>query len=208
MIEVAAAITIFALVVTAAYASFISAMRTKQYVEDHAEKYHAARLALHRISRDLSSAFLVTTRRDAWPLFSGEDNASEGRPMDRLLFTSFSHVKYVKDADESDQCEVEYYGDLDQESDFYNLYRRESKRIDDKPEESEEKDTLLFIENILGFDLEYMNEDGEWKEDWDSDSLQQANKIPVAVKITLILPRPEEGEESYATIVNIPKIKR
>ena len=106
--------------------------RAAEVVRQQDERYGAARLALARIAREVSMAFLsenwdANRYRDRVTLFVGRE--------DELLFTTLAHVRLYRDVKESDQAVVEYRLDADPDHPSERaLFRREKARLDDEPD--------------------------------------------------------------------------
>jgi len=125
--------------------------------------------------------------------------------MDTLNFNSFSHWRMFRNIRESDQCEVGYYVEQDEEErEYYRLMRRESPYLDDDIEKGGK--AFPVAEGIKGFEASYY--DGramDWTENWNSREVDQKNKMPRAVKLKLSFPDPDLEDETidFETIVFI-----
>jgi len=181
-----------------------------------AEKYDAiyqnARLALKRVTGDLSMAFLVSANMQGRfpdgsvsfePVFIGEDTGDS----DKVDFVSFSNQRLVKNEKASDQIEVGYYvADCpDKEEKVSCLMRRSSTYVDKDIKEG--GDTFPAAEGIKKFNLEYYDkEKAEWRGGWDSKDPAYLNKLPRAVRVTISFDDPsgEEEEIIFTESVEIP----
>jgi general secretion pathway protein J len=183
------------------FSSTTQTIASKEDTEKIDNINHAASLALAKIATDLQMAFIISS-----PDFLG----SEGNiktvfigKEDQMNFPTFSHTRYFKDAKEADFCEIGYFVENSKESDEKNLMRRESRTLDDKPEEGGVSDPI--VEGIKDFHLEYFDpRKKEWLKNWDSSQLDFANRLPRAVKIEIKVDNPE-GEEpfTYSTIAEL-----
>jgi general secretion pathway protein J len=136
LMEVTLAIAILAIMATLTWGSLARAFDAYETVTDIDRRYHNVRVAMNRMSKELSMAFLTSVRRHKGQermedtIFQGKS----GSPFFELHFTAFAHDMLRADAKESDQCEIGYYGDRDpDDSSVYNLMRREDPRIDQDP---------------------------------------------------------------------------
>lgn len=207
LIEIIVAIAILAITMTLVFGGLSQTMRNKQFIERQNDHVHVMRVAIDRMVREFSSAYvsihtnpssmLVTSMT----LFKGEPR---GRGS-RIDFTSFSHRRLYRDAHESDQNELSYY--ITQHPDDSSkrvLARREQRRIDDKPDEGGQ--VTILIEDIKEFKLEFFDPVAqEWVERWDTQGAQM-NRLPAQVKIKIVVPAFENStrNETYVTRVAIP----
>lgn len=123
------------------------------------DRYHAARVALGRMQREVAMAYLSKHQ--------GEDRTTKtvflGK-SDRLTFTYMGHRSIQRSAAESDQGVLEYY--LERQADgLPALIRREKVIIDDVPEKEGRRQVLA--EGVRKLRFEYWNMDKEsWESDW------------------------------------------
>ena len=193
LVEAMVAITIFAIVATIVFGGFSQTMTNKRAVEAQSDRAHVMRVAMERMVRELSMAFvsvhinpnsiLVASRT----IFHGHQ---QGRGS-RLDFTSFSHRRLYRDPEEPG---------------VYVLARREQSRIDDEPDRGGR--VTILVEDVHSFELEYL--DGvslDWVDTWDArpDGLQ-ANRLPAQVRIRVEVPSLLDSRryETYATRAVIP----
>jgi len=187
-----------------AITAVIGAMAAGVYQQvDHAatvareqgERYAGARLALTRLSRELTMAFLSehydrARYRDRPTLFKGDG--------EKLLFTTMAHVRLVQDARESDQSLVEYLVERDQVSGEDALFRREKVRIDDEPDRGGRKD--LVATNVKGLSLRYWDlKRKEWVREWSTRTPEKLNELPTRVRIELEVKLADGRTEKFTT---------
>jgi len=190
LVEVIVATGVLAAIAMLVYGAFAGMRSSKEGVARLAERHHEGREALRRIARELSSAF-VSLHRPLDPnaqtmttVFVGE----RGSPASRLDFASFSHRRLDRDAHESDQAEISYYGSADpKRSGVVDLVRRSTPRLDLDPARGGRVDVLAT--DIESFELEYLDPmTGLWSETWDTtDATGQLDRLPLQVKVTLVL---------------------
>jgi general secretion pathway protein J len=215
LIEIMVALVITAIVLTLVYSSFSAVMDTRERVMNASDLDTTARLVLTRLTREIESAFIVKRPEDLPPesrytIFEGAQENVDQRPADRISFTTFAHTKRGVDADESDQAlisyEVEAMPTEPGHEEPLALIRREWRRIA-PPGETQfyEPRPIPLAEDIQGFRLRFLNEDGEWVDEWNSTDIRTLDLLPVAVEITLTL-RDERGlDRDYVTVAS-PKI--
>ena len=105
--------------------------RAAEIVRAQGDRYSAARVALTRLSHELTEAFLSdhydrNEHRERPTLFRGRE--------DELLFATMANERLYLDAKESDQAVVEYVLDADPDhAGEEALFRRAKPRIDADP---------------------------------------------------------------------------
>jgi len=216
LIEIILSISILALMMAVAWGSYASATSSQQRMQDINGRLHGVEQAMNRMVRELSMAFITSHGSEETQLeiryktgFYGEN--------DRIDFTSMGYVRMFRDDKVGDQSEISYYvkrvrndaGDL-----VPSLVRREDAPIDDDPQKGGTIMTLL--ENVESFRLEYWDDqkagvsvgsDG-WVDEWDSESADQAKRLPSRVKITIEIPNPRgSGNSTFTTQAEIHMIQ-
>lgn len=193
LLEVILAITVLALIGTMIYGGFSQTALNKARVEEDVNHSRVIHMALERMTRELSMAFVSTHVNPSLDLrvsntaFIGKDNGRD----DRIDFTSFSHRRLYRNARESDQNEISYFvTEHPDEPEMNVLARREQNRIDDDPRRGGKSQIL--VENVEEFNLEYFDPLlSEWVETWDSvNTLAQPNRLPTQVRIRLSVKDP------------------
>ncbi len=197
LLEVMIALTILAGMSLTIFISSSQILNSKSNTEERDETYHSVTLALNRMSEDLNMAYLLRSKDLLGANFDGEI-AFEGSE-ERVDFVSFSHLRYVQGAPESESAEISYFlAPMPDEPSKKMLMRRESTLIDKNLQEGGRAFPLL--ENIESFKLEYLDEkSGEFKKVWDTKSIDFANKMPQAVRIQIELLLPEEEQKTTFT---------
>ena len=209
LLEIMLAVSVLALVGTMVYGGFSQTALNKARVEEDVDHSRIIHMALERMVRELSMAFVSTHVNPSLDLrvvdtaFIGKDNGKD----DRIDFTSFSHRRLYRDARESDQNEISYFvTEHPEEPGVQVLARREQNRIDDDPRRGGKSQIL--IENIEEFNLEYFDPLlTDWVETWDTeDVLAQPNRLPTQVRIRLTVedPRRRGQTQTFGTRVTIP----
>lgn len=190
LVEVMVAITVLSFITMIIYGAFAGMKSSREGVQRINDRYREGRLALSRISRDLQSAFL-SGHAPIDPSLQVVETAfigQRGTPADRLDFNSFSHLRLTRDARESDQAEISYFGSRDPDrSGVVDLARRISPRLDLEPEQGGRVQVLAT--DIDLFDVTYLDPlTGKWEETWDSrQALEQTDRLPLQVRVILIL---------------------
>jgi len=209
LLEIMLAVSILALVGTMIYGGFSQTALNKARVEEDVDHSRIVHMALERMARELTMAFVSTHVNPSLDLrvvdtaFIGNDNGKD----DRIDFTSFSHRRLYRNARESDQNEISYFvTEHPDEPGVQVLARREQNRIDDDPRRGGKSQIL--VENVEEFNLEYFDPLlTDWVQTWDTeDVLAQPNRLPTQVRIRLTVadPRRRGQTQAFGTRVMIP----
>ena len=195
LLEVMIAIAITAVIGAMAAGVFQQVDHAATVARQQGERYAGARLALTRLSRELSMAFLSehydrARFRDRPTLFKGEG--------DQLLFTPMAHVRLVQDAKESDQAVVEYLVERDPVSGEDALFRREKARLDDEPDRGGRKD--LVATHVKALSLRYWDlKRKEWVRQWSTRTPEKLDELPTRVRIELEVKLADGRTEKFTT---------
>jgi len=215
LIEILIAVAISALILTIIYGSYAASIRTMNACRESADINQMARLALDRISEDISCALTSSTNENLQ--FVGKDSEGlEGTPMDTLDFTSTNCLTLFRGARECGICEIGYcikqapsealWGQgtstpltgQESDSDRFVLLRREQSPPDKEIHDGGE--SLELAEEIKELDFEYY--DGKkWLSQWGPN---EREALPSAVKISLTFQDKEGMPSTFSTIAFIP----
>ena len=196
LVEVLIAMGIVAAMAVMTIGSLSEIDHASSAAKEQDERAAAARLALRRMGRELSMAFLsdnYDTRRyrDPLTLFVGRE--------DELLFTTMAHVRLYRDARESDQAIVAYKLDSDPDhSGEKALFRREKPRLDDEPDRGGK--SALVADHVTALKLQYWDaKRKDWVREWTTRSTDHAKELPKRVRIELELTTADRRTEKYVT---------
>ena len=211
LIEAMVAITIMAIVASMVWTAFAQTTRTKARVEADLDRAHVIQMALERMARELSMAYVSAHRPESPALlavhtaFIGHDHGSR----DRIDFTSFSHQRLYRNAHESDQNELSYFMARDpEERGQYVLARREQNRIDDDPTRGGQVE--IMVHDVEAFELDFLDPlSKEWVHGWDTtQGAGQPNRLPSQVRITLRVPHHRDRSRTltFGTRASLPLV--
>ncbi len=200
LLEVMIALAIVTVLAGLVYGAFNPTYQAKNIVEEQAERYHGLRLAMGRMSRELSMAFL-SDRYDAKRYRERPTQfvASHSGQRDKLRFTTFAHERLYADVKESDQALVEYRVDRDPDDPRRSsLIRREKIVIDDRPEDGGSETVLATDVDGLSFEFWDVKKK-EWTTDWDTTDRAWSTHLPERVRITIHAKGDDGKEKKYTT---------
>lgn len=199
LLEVMISLAILAIIASLIYGAFDGMAQSKKALSRVNERYHQGRSALTRMSREIEAAFLTLHQPPSLQLharetgFMGHDSGSR----DRVDFNSFSHRRLKADTHESDQNEISYFTSNDpNQGNKLDLVRRESTALDLDFDKGGVVNVIC--EDIDSFDIQYLDpQTGEWADSWEAkrDSLQY--RLPLQVKITLVLNNGPGGRQIH-----------
>ncbi len=194
LVEVVVAVSILALIGLVTFITLSNSLKTRDILEEEDRVNQAARIAMSRIRRDFSLAYLTknTAAINSYrTIFVGQDDNG----ADRAWFASLSHQRRFRDSRESDQTEITYWTVDDPEADrAMVLMRREAPRIDQEPEKDGSIAPIAY--GVRAFDLSYLDhQSAEWRSEWDSTGADTPSRLPRAVRVTLTLLAPDPDDE-------------
>lgn len=204
LIEIALATAIVAIMGTLTWGSISRSFDAYESVSSIDARFHNVRVAMNRMAREISMAFLTHPTRDL-----GKERMwktifkTEGSSPTKLHFTSFAHQRLRENAKECDQSEISYFVDRDPDDrDVQNLMRREDVRIDSEPEEGGR--AYVLAEDVKDFKLRFFDpKDDDWTDEWDTDDPEFENRLPTIVEITLIIEDENRKEMKFVTKTRI-----
>jgi general secretion pathway protein J len=185
MLEALVAVALLAMMGMVTFGTFGRALDARERATTMTDRYHELRSALVRMSLEMSQAFLSKHKDYAEPRTQTLFATRTLHGGMRLDFTSFSHYKYLKDANECDQNELSYFVEPDRkQGSRSHLMRREQKRIDEKADEGGDVDILARDVTKLTFSF-YNPRSDKWEDAWDSRQVDTKDRLPKYAAITI-----------------------
>jgi general secretion pathway protein J len=196
LLEVIVALAVLSLIAVLTFSTVASALNTRDLLEEEDEVNQSARIAMARIRKDLSLAYL-TTNTSAVNTYQTLFVTQNSNP-DRLWFAALSHQRLYRGARECDQTEITLWTEEDPNTPgALVLMRREAPRIDQAPERDGAIEPLAY--KVKGFDVQLLDpQSNEWKQEWDTTGVDQAGRLPRAARVTLTLlaPDPDDSDKT------------
>ena len=199
LIEVLVSVVILTFMGMLMYESLRQASDAKEEIEASTDRVQAVRVAMQKMARDLSMAFLSKHKDPAMAdkprtLFKGD--------REKVAFTSLSHTRLVRDSKESDQCEITYWVKGGARIRGNGIFRRESRRIDEKPLRG--GPTMMLLDEVVKLSFRFWEgkdcTDDCWKDRWDTTQLDgQPDRLPSRVMIKLTTKDEWGREEKWET---------
>lgn len=174
--------------------------RAHEITRDQGDRLAGARLALSRMSREISMAFLSQHYDSA--RFRERPTVFLGREDD-LLFCTFAHERLAPDARESDQSAVQYTLESDPEhSGERALFRREKVHIDEEIDRGGRKD--LVADHLGSLRFQYWDpKKNDWVREWSTRSVDHPSDLPTRVRFELELKLADGRTEKLSTEARI-----
>jgi hypothetical protein len=227
LFEVLGVVLVTALLLGATISFYINLSRQATRAADNTREVRRAAAIVDRIATDLEHTLLVQKpAEDAdvlsspW-LFVAAGRYSEPGPLrgsDQIKFIR-REVPRASAGPASDVAMVAYTLSRSEEGDHFALRRWSSGELPRGLEAEFPRDddprSLLFADDIAMFSLRFLDEAGQWHEDWDSTQVADSSQLPAAVEINVALvPRQPADADSdpdavvepvpYARLVELP----
>lgn len=196
LIELLISIAILAGMTALVWGSFSISAKSKQRVEKMGERYHQIRVAMNRMVREISMAYL--SKNDTLGTTNPRTRfvSLRNRTIDDFMFSAMAHNPFEENAKECDQSLIRYFQapDPDDRS-RTNLMRRESRRLGvEHP--GEEGQAEIVLEDVTELHYEFLDDTlNEWKEDWNTTTADgQPDRLPAVVRISGVI-KDERGKD-------------
>jgi general secretion pathway protein J len=202
VMELLLAMGIVVTMTTLLWASFAQALRIKRATEEAQDRFHTISLALDRMARDLTMAYLsqnempsAVDRRTYFAYLTGMET--------RLDFSTFGHQHLYRDAREGDSAIVSYYlaPDPDDRRRLH-LWRRETRRLVILPELRKAMgDAFILCPDVVSFRVTFFDaQKQEWRDDWNTTSADgQPNRLPWRVHVELGIKNEQGTVQVFST---------
>jgi general secretion pathway protein J len=212
LIEVVVAIGLLAVVMTIVYSAFARSIDVTRETAEVTERVRQVQVITERLVDELSAAYWsnkpmvpASSDTEGRGSFVGTTEAamdSEVR-LDRLVWTTFAHRRYVADRPEADVSEVTYRVEVGPDSTEGRLVRDERINVFADAGWAMQSDDLA--DGVSEFRLRYLIK-GEWVDEWDAS---QRLRLPDAVEVTVALAgKGNAPPERMRTIVALPLATR
>jgi general secretion pathway protein J len=197
LVEILVAVAILAMATVMVFSSMNHTFKTKSAIEAQSGRYRTVRLALDRLARELSMAYVSQnedpTQQERRTFFQGKRRTD----FDEVRFSYFGHQRLYQDGRESDTAQLAYYTARDRDDPKKtNLLRRETRRLGNLKPEAAAGETDIVCDDVVKLRLEYWDaRDKQWREEWVTTAADgQPDRLPSRVRITLTV-HDERGKE-------------
>jgi type II secretion system protein J len=203
LLEVLVSVAILAIIMAAVYSAYTSNVEAIQIARENGQVQQMARIVLDQMSKDLESAIseLPVPSENVQLGLIGKTEEGDGRRLDRIDFTTLTHLALNDQDPSTDLCEVGYRVVQDTEQqDILVLMRRDEGSPDQ--DFTEGGNIQEMARNVLEFKITYQNSRGEELDSWNSEESDAASRLPVLIKVRLVLKDSLEREHVFATSIH------
>jgi general secretion pathway protein J len=190
LLEVMISMAIMAGLFVVIYATFNSTRKTYAKVTKIQDRWHVVRNGMSRMTQDLSMAYVSLNENMSEVSRRTYFRYTKGDFGDELRFSSFAHRRLYKDANESDQCIIQYFlaPDPDDPSKT-SFFRRETRRLANEEPEKIPGEAFVLINDVVDVRYEFFDKtQDKWQDDWDTTALDgQPNRLPNRIRIFLTI---------------------
>ena len=199
LIEILVVSLLTAIVLSFSVNFYLQLSRATQEAAALTEEGRRAVAILDRIARDLEGAFLVKKPEAVDPLahpwvFLGESGVTGG--ADRIKWQTRNHRPRADAANESDLAVVSYWASR-ADDDGLVLHRFSTPHLPEGLDRSFPTDNAAgvqaFARDVAEFGIRFLDEEGNWVDEWDSSTLARTGQLPRAAEIRVALVAPDEG---------------
>lgn len=185
LIELIASILLFSIMGLYTWISINTSFKTKKTVDRYANLYEQASAVSEKITLDLSQMFLIPSNQNLTFLQGKEDE---------ITFTSLSHAPLTSTAKESEQTEITYKTENNENRRGLKLLlRNETRFIDGALEKKEDENFETLTGQLESISFEYSKDGVAYIKDWDTTSRDQKDQLPKIIKLSLTF---KEGIQS------------
>lgn len=194
LIEVMIAVALLALVGVQLMVQLSSSITAKERAEAVSGRYHMVRQAVARMVKEVSMAY-ISTHKNA--LERVVDTQFKGE-KDKISFVAFGNIPRRADRPESDQREISYYIDTDDETGKKGLFRRE--KVNPGLEIGTKGREQLLCPEVDELEFKYWDDREEkWQDDWSTEGATSKGKLPQRVQIKMKALMRENESETFVT---------
>lgn len=197
MLEVLISMAIMASLFVIVLATFNATRKTFAYVDRMQDRWHVVRNGMARMTQDLSMAYISLNEDMSAVERRTYFRYTKGDFGDELRFSSFAHRRLYKDANESDQCILQYFLAPDPEDNSKtSLFRRETRRLGNEEPGKLPGEAYVLIDNVVDLRYEFFDRSQDkWSEEWDTTAVDgQPNRLPNQIRIYLTIKTEKDRE--------------
>lgn len=206
LLEALISIGILGTILSFVYMSFFTAFNAKSYVEQRNEVYQVGAQIMSHLKREIAGAYLDINPAGVispYTYFIGIKDEWDGNPMDRLYFTTLSHVDIPvgNQIQGSDYSAIAYDSQIDQENNKVYLVHREQPFFATEP--LTQGPGFIITRSAVSIAFYFFDPNTkQWIDQWDT-RLQGKNYLPYAVLIQLILKDKNGVDVPFREIVRL-----
>ncbi|MFT5729016.1 MAG: general secretion pathway protein J [Desulforhopalus sp.] len=196
LIELLFAIFIFTIVISSVYGAYNATFHIIHGSEATLNESHKARVALERISEDLTA---FVTGPGAF-LRGTEEEVSGGRG-DSISFISSTHISLRENDTLHGDALIQYSSQADETNGTIRLMRSDAIRLPGATTEEASEVKFLLCSGLKEVRFTYFDKDGQETTEWETESRVQEDgteippELPVMISIELIFPAQDTDKD-------------
>lgn len=193
MISMAIMVGLFIII----YGTFNATRKTYAKVTKIQDRWHVVRNGMSRMTQDLSMAYVSLNENMSQQNRRTYFRYTKGNFGHELRFSSFAHRRLYKDANESDQCIIQYFLAPDPDDHAVtSLFRRETRRLANEEPEKIPGEAYVLVDDVVDIRYEFFDKtQDKWQDDWDTTTVDgQPNRLPQRIRVYLTV-KSEIGNE-------------
>jgi type II secretion system protein J len=201
LLEVLVSVVILGILMGAIYGTYTSSVEAIQIAREKGKIYQMTRIVFDRMTKDLESALINASYSNENIRLGmiGKNQELDGKPADRIDFTTLNHLAPGDEGPQTDLCEVGYQIVEDSENKEFKLFRRDDGIPDDELTDGGFSHEMAG--GITGFDIIFQDENGQEFDDWNSTEGAQAAKLPSLITIKLSITDEDAREYLFTTSI-------
>ncbi|MDY0001455.1 MAG: type II secretion system protein GspJ [Polyangia bacterium] len=203
LIEVLVSMAVMAGIFVVIYATFDRTRRTYSEVTAIQDRWHVVRSGMHRMTQDLSMAYISVNEDLAAVNRRTYFRLTKGNYGMELRFSSFAHRRLYQDANESDQCIIQYFLAPDPDDrGKVSLFRRETRRLGNEEPDNLLGEAYVLIDDVEDLHFEFFDKpEDKWREEWDTTTVDgQNNRLPTQIRIHLTIRNEKDKPMTLVTM--------
>ncbi len=205
LLEVLVALAIASVCLGLVVVSLNQAFEANEGIREHMELQQNLDQSMDRMRKLIQSAYMSPHQPNYENhLFITHDTSRSNEPYDAITFSTMAYSTYKIDAKQAELAEMTLFTTEEPKMEtpegqlqLHRLRIRAGGEINDRFE-VEGGVVYTLADHVTRFMLEYLDEEGEWREEW--KTFDHGNHLPCAIKVELGI-RTRELKEKAATMV-------
>lgn len=207
LIEILVALVILASIMVLLYSSFNAFLISSQRIKEAVLDQEKISVVSRRITQDMEAIFITQPPRYRVPEFDsdpdpyqmiGVQETMNQTTISSIIFTSLAHVD-IKTDPRAGVARISYYLKPNDKNSF-DLYR--SDTLWPYPETAQSCHDFVLCTAVSGFEIIYIDTDGEEHTSWDSDSEDINFSYPKSIEFKLMTGS-GDNLRSFAVIIDL-----
>ena len=202
LLELLLAVFISGLVFSTIYAAYSSTLSTARDIDEDARAFKTARVALDRMTRDLSAVLPYAGEY----VFVADRDFFRNARFGNLTVWSAAHLAFGEDEVSGSPASIRYFVRENPGGEGFSLWRSDVAGVRPQPGRTDSGGVII-CPNIAALAFKYFDENGREYETWDSTRYVNQGRVPQVVQIELALENARRPETPlrFTTSVYLPE---